>query len=115
MQHTLHFTSKRSVTLSQKNIVRSVALILGLMLTTPNLFAQIAAWNPASPTALSSYGPSPWTATTAGANLTIGGMTRGSGLAVTGTAAGSAWGGVNWPDGDSATARANGRYASFTL
>ncbi len=54
-------------------------------------FGQIAAWNTFSiPT--SDYGPSPYVATTLDANLTSIGLTRASGLTVSGTGATKVWG-----------------------
>ena len=62
------------------------------------------------------YGPSPFTATTTAANVTIGGLTRGVGFATTGFAATSAWGGVvNTASSSQATAIANGQFATLSL
>ena len=54
-------------------------------------FGQIAAWNTFSITT-SDYGASPYAATTLDANLTSIGLTRASGLTVTGTGATKVWG-----------------------
>jgi hypothetical protein len=42
---------------------------------------------------LSNYGPSPFAATTSHGDITVGGLTRGSGITTINTAAGNAWGG----------------------
>jgi hypothetical protein len=55
--------------------------------------AQIASWSPAG---LSAYGPTPWAPTTTTTGVTVGGLTRGAGLATTGSPATNAWGAVNW-------------------
>ncbi len=107
------FVSKRVVIAKQ---FASVCLFIALHFCSVKTSAQItiAAWNPSSPTALSTFGPSPWTPTTAAANVTIGGLTRGSGVSTTGTAAGSAWGGTNWQGTSEANAISINEYASFT-
>ncbi|NDE18450.1 hypothetical protein EBZ80_26435, partial [bacterium] len=63
------------------------------------------------------FGPSPLAPTISNANVIVGGLTRGSGVATnsTSTGAGRAWGGTTWDDATSADAIANGRYVSFTL
>ncbi len=55
--------------------------------------AQIASWNPVG---LSAYGPTPWAPTTTATGMTVGGLTRGAGLATTGSPIANAWGAVNW-------------------
>ena len=65
--------------------------------------------------ALSNYGPSPFAPTTNAPNLTTVGLTRGSGVATSGTAAGRAWGGVNFSGASSAAAIANNQFATFGL
>ena len=53
--------------------------------------AEIAGWDVSG---LNDYGVSPLTPTTAAANLTIGGLTRGSGVTTSGSGATNAWGGT---------------------
>ncbi len=91
-------------TIQQKRKSFHFSVFLLLFLTSP-IFAQLASWNPAG---LSGYGPSPWTSTTSNASLTVGGLTRGAGVGLTGTPAGNAWGGVNW-------AGASNQDATFTV
>lgn len=64
---------------------------------------------------VSNYGASPLPPTTNAPNLTVVGLTRGAGVATSGTAAGRAWGGANWSDADAATAVTSNRIASFVL
>lgn len=56
----------------------------------------LAAWEVSG---LISYGPSPMAATKAGSGLTVGGLTRGAGITISGTAAGNAWGGNGFDAG----------------
>ncbi|MCF8451106.1 MAG: Ig-like domain-containing protein, partial [Taibaiella sp.] len=91
--------------------------ILSLFLFTAlicclNTNAQIAAWNPAG---LSGYGPSPFAATTTAANVTVVGLTRGSGVSLGGTAAGNAWGGTDWQGASEAAGISIGDSITFRI
>jgi autotransporter-associated beta strand protein len=67
-------------------------------------------------TGVSGYGASPLAPTTSAADLTIVGLTRGAGVAVTGTAAANAWGASGWDgNADLASAASTGHFASFTF
>ncbi len=48
---------------------------------------------------LTAYGPSPFAATTTGNGVTVEGLTRGTGLETTGTAAANTWGATGWFEG----------------
>src|ERR1019366_6393162 len=61
------------------------------------------------------YGPSPLPPTTNAANLAIGGLTRGSGVGITGTGAARGWGGNNWIETSSAAAINSNRFISFAV
>ncbi len=61
------------------------------------------------------FGASPLAATTRDANLTVGGLTRGSGVGTSGTAAARGWGGNDWQNATSAAAVSGGDYASFSV
>jgi uncharacterized repeat protein (TIGR01451 family) len=62
------------------------------------------------------FGSSPLASTTNAANLTlVAGLTRGTGVGVTGTAAARGWGGNNWMDTSSAAAITANRFATFTV
>ncbi len=63
----------------------------------------------------SGYGVSPLSPTTNASNLTVGGLTRGSGIGLTGTAAGRAWGGNCFTNTSASTAIAANRFATFSL
>jgi len=65
--------------------------------------------------ALSGYGPSPLPANVADPNLTVGGLTRGSGVGTSGTAAARGWGGVNWMATSEAAAITANQFATCTV
>jgi len=94
---------------------------LGIALATalaPSLSAAavLAGWDVHSLAGgASNFGTSPLPATTAAANLTVGGLTRGSGVTTTGTAASRAWGGAGWNHATAAAAATAGSTASFSL
>ncbi|WP_332030208.1 hypothetical protein, partial [Kaistella sp.] len=57
-------------------------------------WGQIMSWDGTTPTALTAYGPNPWTATSISTGVVNStGITRGSSVLTAPTAAGSAWGG----------------------
>ena len=105
----------RGLAFDATQITKKVFTFIAVLLFQMHFTASgqtIAAWSPAG---LSGYGPSPFTATTAATNTTIGGLTRGSGVGTSGTAAGSAWGGVNWSGASEAGSVTSGDFASFTI
>lgn len=63
------------------------------------------------------FGASPLAATTAAANLTVGGLTRGTGIGTTGTGAGNAWGGNDFTitTPSEATAITANEFATLTI
>ncbi len=61
------------------------------------------------------FGPSPYTANTAGPNLNVVGLTRGSGLGTSGTAAGTAWGASGFSSSDAASAIAANKFVTFSI
>ncbi len=75
--------------------------------------AIFAAWEV---NGLSNFGPSPFAATTVGANVTAVGLTRGPGIGISGTAGNSAWGGSNWAgQADLASAVTAGAFVTFSV
>ena len=63
-----------------------------------------------------SYGVSPWYPTVSASNLIVSnGLTRGSGVLTSGTAAARGWGGVDWSSPDAATAVSSNKFVSFTI
>ena len=90
---------------------------LGLLLVLVFIFSfevmpQIVGWEPSG---LTGYGPSPWTVTSSDPNLTVGGLTRGSGVTLAGTAAANAWGGTGFNYTSATLAIAANAFATFTL
>jgi predicted extracellular nuclease len=61
------------------------------------------------------FGASPLPPTTAAANLTVGGLTRGTGVGATGTAAARAWGGVDWLGASAAAAVTANDFATVSI
>ena len=76
----------------------------------------LAGWDVSTqPGGVNNYGLSPLSATTTDANLAIGGLTRGSGVGTTGTAAARGWGGLGWNVASSADAITADKVATFTV
>jgi hypothetical protein len=80
----------------------------------------LAAWEVNGVHLIQAFGPSPFIATTSSESVKVGGLTRGSGLTSTGTAANNAWGASGWfspgfPIQDKNTAIANNKFVSFTI
>ena len=62
------------------------------------------------------YGGSPWAPARMASNLIVSnGLTRGSGVLTSGTAAARGWGGVDWSSPDAATAVSSNKFVSFTI
>ncbi len=90
--------------------------IFALVTAVPADASIIAGWDFNSlPGGTNNFGPSPFAATTADANVSVGGLTRGSGVGTTGTGAARAWGGNGWDSADSAAAITAGDFATFTV
>jgi len=64
---------------------------------------------------VSGYGTSPFSPTTTAPNLAVAGLTRGSGVGTTGTAAGRAWGGDAFTSASSAAAITANQFVTFSL
>lgn len=81
--------------MKRKSITLAVTAFSALAAVTQSSSAAVLAGWDFDPLAggLNNFGASPLSATTAAANLTVGGLTRGSGVGTTGTGAANAWGG----------------------
>lgn len=99
-------------------------MLVGALLTlsSATAFAQttIAEWAPTatnSPGGAGNFGTSPFVATTAATNVTVGGLTRGSGILTpaTGSGAGSAWGGTDLTSTTAAAAVTANDFVTFTI
>lgn len=78
--------------------------------------AVLAAWDVHGlPGGTNAFGVSPLAPTTAATNLTVGGLTRGSGVGTTGSAAARGWGGTDWATTSAAAAVAAGDVFTFTV
>jgi endonuclease I len=83
---------------------------------TPSYSGALAGWDTSTlPGGTGNYGPSPFAASVTGSNLTVTGLTRGSGVGTGGTAAARAWGGNGWVDASASDAITNNRFATFTV
>jgi hypothetical protein len=76
----------------------------------------LAGWDVSGlPGGANNFGPSPLAPTTNAANLTVVGLTRGTGIGTSGTGAGRAWGGTTFTDSSSDAAIAANRFITFTV
>lgn len=76
----------------------------------------LAAWDTSGlPGGLNNYGPSPFAATTNAANLSVVGLTRGSGVKTSGTAAAGGWGGVAFTNANANAAVASNQFVTFSI
>lgn len=73
------------------NLLKSSLMILLICFGFTGLWGQLANWNPGS--LGSTWGPSPWAATSKDANVTVTGLVRGSGFGTSGTPASNSFGG----------------------
>ena len=95
-------------------IVVAGAFVLGFGLT--GWGAQLAKWDFSGlPGGSGNFGPNPMTVTTNDANVTVGGLTRGSGVGTSGTGAAKAWGGNRFTTASEADAIAGNTFATFTI
>ncbi len=91
------------------------ALIVASAISSANAGA-IAAWDFSGIAgAVGYFGPSPMAAASTDANVTVGGLTRGSGIATTATGASYAWGGHDFQNASASAAIAGNDYATFSV
>jgi hypothetical protein len=111
--HTPHTRHSLQAT-NQHRLQRSLLLAALACSLAPSVStaAVLAGWDVHSSTA---FGTSPLAASTAAANLTVGGLTRGSGVTTTGAAANRGWGGAGWNSTTAAAAITAGSTVSFSL
>jgi uncharacterized repeat protein (TIGR01451 family) len=84
--------------------------------STGSTVITLAGWDTSGlPGGANNYGPSPFAPTTNAANLTVVGLTRGSGVGTGNSGAWRGWGGNTWTDTSSAAAIAANRYATFSI
>lgn len=96
------------------------AFCLFFFLWGGNVFGQtvLAGWDFSALTGgTNNFGTSPLLATTSNSSLTIGGLTRGSGISTTGASAGNAWGGTDFITASptKTTAISGNEFATFTI
>ena len=94
----------------------SVLLAVSLLTAHSATAAVLAGWDVHSLAGGSaSFGASPLSATTADANLTVVGLTRGSGISTSGTAAARGWGGTDWQTANAAAAVTGNDVVTFSV
>ncbi len=77
-----------------------------------NFTGTLAGWDVSGQT---NFGTSPLSPTTNAANITVVGLTRGSGLTTSGSGVAGGWGGTLWTNISAATAVASNRLATFSI
>ena len=101
----------------QKSFLCSLtSVLITLSAATSLVAAPIAGWNVSTmPGGVNNFGASPLSATVSDANVTVGGLTRGSGVGTTATGAARGWGGNTWNSATSAAAIAANQFATFSV
>ena len=111
--HSKKTTMKRHLSPS---LVLFVLFVASLFFQNGKVHAQIANWDVHALTGgASNYGPSPLSPTFTASNVTVGGLTRGSGVTQSGTAAARGWGGTGWSIVDTTNAISNNQFFTFTV
>ncbi|MBU1425971.1 MAG: DNRLRE domain-containing protein [Gammaproteobacteria bacterium] len=106
---------KRNDTDSLHRIASLIGLVFALA-AAPAFAATLAGWDVHGLTGGSgNFGASPLAVTTSDANLAVGGLTRGSGIGTSGTAAARGWGGNDWLNTSAANAVSGNDFATFTV
>jgi 2',3'-cyclic-nucleotide 2'-phosphodiesterase/3'-nucleotidase/5'-nucleotidase len=101
---------------SLRTILAVATLALGMLGASSALAAVLAGWDVHGLTGgANNFGASPLAATVSDPSLTVGGLTRGSGVSTTGTAAARAWGGTDWQTASAAAAVGGNDYATVTV
>ena len=80
----------------------------------PSSAAVLAGWDVSTQQA-TNFGPSPYAVTTSDPNLTVGGLTRGTGVGTSGTGAKSAWGGNTWTSSTESAAVTANQFVTFAV
>ncbi|MES2439915.1 MAG: Ig-like domain-containing protein [Verrucomicrobiota bacterium] len=111
------FNSANSVITSR--FKKGALLFTGMMILigTSNAQSSIAGWDFSTLTGgTNNFGPSPLAPSASSPNLTIVGLTRGSGVGTTNTGAAGAWGGNSWDEGtDYTTALSSNNFVTFSV
>lgn len=105
-------SSTQSATRLRRAVLAAVACGLSLVAAGSAFADVLAGWDVHGQTG---WGTSPLPATISGANVAVGGLTRGGGVGTGGTAAARAWGGTAWNVADAAAAVSANKFATFTV
>ncbi len=102
--------SSETVTVSGGGASSTNVICSGIVSAAVSI-VEIAGWDASL---LNNDGPSPFNASTSASNVTIGGLTRGSGVGTGGSPTGSAWGGNTFTSLTAASGVAANAYFTFT-
>jgi len=111
----IQLTNAGNYTVVVTNLVGSITSSPALLTVNPNVTGTtvlLAGWDTS---AQSSFGTSPLPPSTNAPNLTIVGLTRGSGVLTTQSASAGGWGGHGFDAANAAAAVSSGDYATFSL
>lgn len=113
MSHLRHSVLRLPAGSSRRSSLLALAACSAIALTSDAFAAKLAGWDF---NGYSAYGASPQAPTSTGAGVTVGGLTRGAGVAALSGAASNAWGANSW-DGptDLASAVAIENFATFSI
>jgi predicted extracellular nuclease len=96
--------------------VEVLAAIALMSFATPSLADVLAGWDVSTQSGgTGNFGISPLPTSAAHTNLTVGGLTRGGGVGISGSGAARAWGGNDWQNTTAANAVAGNDYATFSV
>src|ERR1035437_2164814 len=91
-------------------------LVLTILFNSAGNAQVIAGWDVSTQTGgTNNFGTSPLAVTDQALNVTIGSLTRGSGVGTTGTGAARGWGGTGWNVATSALAISGNKLVTFTV
>jgi hypothetical protein len=113
MSHHRHSPHRLPTGSSRRSSLLALAACSALAFSSDAFAAKLAGWDFSG---YSGYGASPQAPTSTGAGVTVGGLTRGSGVTTAPTAAANAWGGNGWNGpANLVDAIAAGDFATFTI
>lgn len=94
----------------------ALALLAPMSFATSASAAVLAGWDVHGLAGgTNNFGSSPLAASVSDTNVTVGGLTRGSGVGTTGTGAARGWGGNTWTSANASAATTANQYATFSV
>jgi 2',3'-cyclic-nucleotide 2'-phosphodiesterase (5'-nucleotidase family) len=113
-----HFARRAlSSTRAARAIIHALlAMFTALTFASSAMAAVLAGWDVNGQSGgASNFGVSPLPVTTAAANVTVEGLTRGTGVSISGTGAARAWGGTDWQTASAAAAVSGNDFVTFKV